>query len=276
LETFKKTIDVKEIIRQKSPKLYRFLPGFLLNYIKRKLHEDKVNDCLWINRNKYGLEFNQACLDYVGVTVTWEGLENIPATGGVIIASNHPLGGIDGMAFIHAVSQKRKDARFIVNDILTNMKNFGDLFIGVNKVGASPGEALRNVDALYASDSATLIFPAGLVSRKQNGVVKDLEWKKSFITKAIQNNKSVIPVFIEGKNSNFFYNLAMWRKRLGIKANIEMFFLVDEMIKQKNQTLKIKFGKPITPESLEKPRPRTHLQYAQEIKEIVYKMGEGK
>jgi len=276
LEPAKKAIDIEEIIRAKNPRLYQFLPGFILRYIKRKIHEDKVNDCLAINKDKYGFEFNEACLQYIGATVIWEGLENIPTNGGVIIAANHPLGGLDGMALVHAVSQKRKDAKFIVNDILTNMKNFGDIFIGVNKVGSTGGETLRAVDALYESEAAVIIFPAGLVSRKQDGEVKDLVWKKSFITKAIQYNKPVIPVFIEGKNSNFFYNVALWRKRLGIKANIEMFFLADEMVKQKNQTIRLKFGTPITPESLEKPRPRTHLQYAQEIKEIVYKMGEAK
>jgi len=276
LEPAKKAIDIEEIIRAKNPRLYRLLPGFILRYIKRKIHEDKVNDCLAINKDKYGFDFNEACLKYIGATVVWEGLENIPATGGVIIAANHPLGGLDGMALVHAVGTRRKDAKFIVNDILTNMKNFGDLFIGVNKVGSTAGETLKAVDALYESTAAVIIFPAGLVSRKQNGVVKDLVWKKSFITKAIQYNKPVIPVFIEGMNSRFFYNFALWRKRLGIKANIEMFFLADEMVKQKNQTIRLKFGTPITPESLEKPRPRTHLQYAQEIKEIVYKMGEAK
>lgn len=274
MEEFKKTIDIDEIIKGKNPRLYRLLPRFVLNYIKRKVHEDKVNDCMWINRNKFGFEFNKACLDYVGTTVSYEGLENIPATGGCIVAANHPLGGLDGMALVHAVSQRRTDARFIVNDILTNMKNFGGVFIGVNKVGASASETLRKVEELYESTGTVIIFPAGLVSRKQNGIIRDLEWKKSFITKAIQYNKPVIPAYIGGQNSKFFYNFALWRKRLGIKANIEMFFLVDEMIKQKGQHIRIKFGTPIWPESLEKPRPRTHLQYAQEIKDLVYKMGE--
>jgi putative hemolysin len=273
-ETYRKSIDIEEIIRGKNARLYRLLPRFILNYIKRKLHEDDVNECLWINRHKFGFEFNEACLDFVGATVSWEGLENIPEEGGAIVAANHPLGGLDGMALVHAVSQRRKDSRFIVNDILTNMKNFGDVFIGVNKVVASASETLRKVENLYESNGVVVIFPAGLVSRKQNGVVKDLEWKKSFITKAIQYNKPVVPAFIEGKNSNFFYNFAMWRKRLGIKANIEMFFLADEMIKQKGHHIKIKFGKPVYPESLEKPRPRTHFEYAQEIKELVYKLGE--
>lgn len=274
MEEVKKFIDIEKIIQEKSPSLYKWLPGFVINYIKRKIHEDKVNECIWLNREKFGYDFNSGCLEYLGITVTYEGLENLPKTGGIIVVANHPLGGIDGMAMIHALSQARKDVRFIVNDILTNMKNFDPIFVGVNKVGVTSGEALRTVEALYSSDSVTFIFPAGLVSRKINGEIKDLVWKKSFVTKSILYNKPILPVYIEGKNSRFFYNFALWRKRLGIRANIEMFFLPDEMVKFKGRSINIKFGKPLYPEDLEKPRPRTHATYAQEIKEMVYKMGE--
>lgn len=277
MEDVKKFIDVDKIIKEKNPGLHRWLPKFVIRYIKRKIHEDTINDCIWKNRNKFGYEFNTACLEYLNVKITVEGLENLPKTGGAVVAANHPLGGIDGMACIHVLSQARKDVRFIVNDILTNMKNFGDVFVGVNKVGVSSQEALKRVDDLYASDQVCFIFPAGLVSRKQsNGEIKDLVWKKSFVTKSIMYNKPIIPVYIEGKNSDFFYNFAYWRKKLGIKANIEMFFLPDEMIKFNGKSIHIKMGKPIYPEDLEKPRPRTHATYAQEIKEMVYAMAEGK
>ncbi len=272
MEEVKKFIDIEKIIQEKSPRLYKWLPGFLINYIKRKIHEDKVNECIWLNREKFGYDFNSGCLEYLGIKVSYEGLENLPKTRGVIVAANHPLGGIDGMAMIHALSQSRKDVRFIVNDILTNMKNFDPIFVGVNKVGVTSGEVLRTIEALYSLASVRFIFPAGLVSRKIDGEIKDLVWKKSFVTKSILYNKPILPVYIEGKNSNFFYNFALWRKRLGIKANIEMFFLPDEMVKFKGKSIHIKFGKLMYPEDLEKPRPRTHAQYAQEIKEIVYKM----
>jgi len=274
MEEVKKFVDIDKIIQEKSPGVYKWLPRFIINYIKRKIHEDTINACIWDNRNKFGYEFNSACLKFLNINIVCEGLENLPKTGGIVVAANHPLGGIDGMAMIHALSQARQDVRFIVNDILTNMKNFDPIFVGVNKVGTTSADALRTVDALYASDGVCFIFPAGLVSRKQNGEIKDLVWKKSFVTKSILYNKPILPVYIEGKNSKFFYNFAMWRKRLGIKANIEMFFLPDEMMKFKNKSIKIKFGKPLYPEDLEKPRPRTHSQYAQEIKEMVYKMAD--
>ncbi len=272
MEEVKKFVDIDKIIREKSPGAYKWLPRFVINYIKRKIHEDAINQCIWDNRDKYGYEFNSACLKFLNINITYEGLENLPKTGGVVVASNHPLGGIDGIAMIHVLSQARQDVKFIVNDILTNMKNFSGIFIGVNKIGQTSGEALRVVEALYASDEVCFIFPAGLVSRKQKGEIKDLVWKKSFVTKSILYNKPILPVYIDGKNSNFFYTFAMWRKRLGIKANLEMFFLPDEMMKFNGKSIHIKFGKPLFPEDLEKPRPRTHAQYAQEIKEMVYRL----
>src|SRR6185295_11423923 len=129
-----------------------------------------------------------------------KGEEHIPLQGGFIMASNHPLGGLDALALLDVVSHRRKDLKFIVNDILLQLKNLKGLFIGVNKHGKNAQENLAAIDELYASDKGVLIFPAGLVSRKQNIVIKDLEWKKSFITKAKKHKRNVMPVHIEGKN----------------------------------------------------------------------------
>ena len=268
MEAFTKTIDIEQILKKKNKGLHKLIPGFILRYLKRKLHEDKINECVWINREKFGYEFNAACLHYVGAKVSWEGLENMPKTGGIILVANHPLGGIDGLAIIHAVTQVRRDVRSTVNDILTNLTNFQGVFVGVNKVGSTSVEALKAIDNFYASDGVSMVFPAGLVSRKQHNKIEDLEWKKSFVTKSILYNKPVLPVFVDGKNSAFFYNFALWRKRLGIKANIEMLFLPDEMFSLKNKNIHLKFGKLIMPEHFNKSK--THLQWAQEVKKIVY------
>ncbi len=142
--------------------------------------------------------------------------------------------------------------------------------MAVNKVGANSKETLKLIEDAYSSEAAVLVFPAGLVSRKQKGKVEDLEWKKSFISKAIEHKKPIIPVYTEGKNSKFFYNLALWRKRFGIKANVEMFFLADEMVKQKGQTIRIFFGKPISYETFDKSR--SHHEWAQLVKRFVYEM----
>jgi putative hemolysin len=219
-------------------------------------------------KDLYGHDFNREGLNYVGAKVKWHGLENIPSKGKVIVAANHPLGGLDGMALIHAVSQVRKDTVFFVNDVLKNLDNYGDLFVGVNKVGNSSNSALKVVVDEYSTEKAILVFPAGLVSRKQKGKIRDLDWKKSFVSKALQYGSPIIPTYIHGQNSKFFYNFAMWRKRLGIKANIEMFFLPDEMFSQTNKDIHVQFGPPISHELLDDSK--TPKQWAQVIKAYIY------
>lgn len=263
-------IDIDALLREKNPKLHTFLPRFIINYIKKKLHQDFINEGISTNKDLYHLAFNNAAIDYLGAKVEWFGEENISELGGVIICSNHPLGGLDGIALIKAVSSRRKDIRFLVNDLLKNFKNFDTLFVAVNKLSSNTKESLKTIEDVYNSDEAVVVFPAGLVSRKQNGVIEDLSWKKSFISKAIARKKNIVPVFIDGSNTKFFYNLAWWRKRLGIKANIEMFLLADEMVKQKGKKIKIIFGREIPYHILD--QSRSHLLWAQTIKKFVYQL----
>ena len=269
----KKFIDLEEIIRNKNPRLLKILPSFLLNKIKKVIHEKDVNDFIARHGNKYDFDFADAIIKDFEVTVTVDGIENIPEKGGVIMASNHPLGGFDAMVLLHAISQKRKDVKFIVNDILLQLENLKNLFAGVNKLGKNSLELLSNIDKLYSSEMGIFIFPAGLVSRKQSGVIKDLEWKKSFVSKAKQHKKDIMPVYIDGKNSSRFYNLALWRKRFGINANIEMLFLVDEMYRQKGKTISVIFDKPISHNIFDKNF--TDKEWAEKIKEHVYSLASG-
>lgn len=243
----KKFIEIEKVLRDKAAGLYKFLPRFAINWLKRKLHEDNINAAMNHLEPYAGLEFNSEALKWLGVKVEVFGAENLPKTGGVIVASNHPLGGLDGMSLIKAMGDVRPDVRFIVNDVLKNLKNYGEVFVGVNKVGGKSRESLQFVEQVYATDVAMLVFPAGLVSRKFSVGIRDLEWNKSFINKAIKYSKPIVPVFIEGENSKFFYSFARWRKRLGIKGNLEMLFLPDEMFSQRGNTIKIHFGKVIEP-----------------------------
>ncbi len=242
-----KFVDIEKVLKEKAATLYKFLPRFVINWLKKKLHEDDINNAMTHLHPYYGLDYNSETLKYLGVKVETFGAENLPKSGGVIIASNHPVGGLDGLSLIKATGEVRGDVRFIVNDVLKNLKNFGEVFVGVNKVGGKSRDSLQFIEKVYSTECAILVFPSGLVSRKFPEGIRDLEWNKSFINKAIKYNKPIVPVFIEGQNSNFFYNFAKWRKRFGIKGNLEMLFLPDEMFKQKGNTIKIHFGKPIEP-----------------------------
>ncbi len=264
----KKFIDIEKILQQKAYKLYRWLPRFAINWLIKTLHENEINHAMEALKDEKGLEFNRKGLDMLGAKVESINSELIPKTGSIVIAANHPLGGLDGMSLIKSVGEKRPDVRFFVNDILKNLKNYGEIFVAVNKVGSSSAGSLRTMEEVFRTECALLFFPAGLVSRKQNGLVRDLRWKKSFVTQAIDHKRMIQPVFIEGENSKFFYNFAMWRKRIGIKANIEMLFLPDEMFKARKETIKIHYSKPFDSSILDDSK--THIQWADLIYQYIY------
>jgi putative hemolysin len=261
-------IDLEKILNEKNPSLAKWMPTFVLNWLKRTIHQDEVNFALRESEGIKDIDFANWTLTHLQASTSSQGNENIPKEGGVIIASNHPLGGLDGVAMMKEVGKSRTDIRFIINDILTNLPNFDTIVVGVNKHGSNPREGLKAIDQAYTSGAAVLIFPAGLCSRKQEGVIKDLPWQKSFITKAQKNGLPIVPTYIEGKNSSWFYNLSLWRKRLGIKANIEMLYLVDEMYRQKGQRMHLTFGKPIPAAVFDKTRKPD--EWAQLLKAFIY------
>ena len=267
---FEKFIDIKEIIRKKNPALTKMMPGFVISLMKRLIHEDEVNRIIFDYRHRHGLAFVRSILEDMKVSYSIEGLENIPANGRYIFASNHPLGGFDGLTLMDAIGTVFPDIRFIVNDILLNLKNFEPVFVPVNKHGRQSTEYARKIDETYSSAAQVLYFPAGLCSRKINGKIVDLKWNKNFIQKAVQYQRDVVPVYFEGRNSNFFYNLANLRKRLGIKANIEMIFLVNEFFKQKGQHLRLHFGTPIPHTTFNKSE--NYSFWAALVREKVYSL----
>ncbi|MFH1160124.1 MAG: 1-acyl-sn-glycerol-3-phosphate acyltransferase [bacterium] len=274
MENNENLIDIDRVIASKNPTLLKLIPGFVIRYMKRIVHQDGINDYIYRNREKIGLAFVDAILREFGADIrirdTGYGIRIIKPGGRYIIAANHPLGGLDGMALIQAVGRVRPDLVFPVNDILMNVPGLQPLFIPINKHGKNT-ENVSIIDETFASDKVILYFPAGLVSRKQRGgVIRDLEWKKTFITKARKYRRDVIPVYISGRNSDFFYNLANWRKRLGIKANLEMLYLVDEMVKQKDKPIRLTFGEPIPYITFDKSK--TDTQWAAWVKERVYSL----
>jgi len=260
-------LDIDRVIANKNPGLLKALPRFVLNYLKKVVHQNELNEIVRNNRNLFGLDFLEACLNGFGVKIIFSGLENIPVQGRWVVASNHPLGGLDGMALMWVIGKIRKDIVFPVNDILMNIPNLQGLFTPINKHGSNASN-VKAIDETFASDKALLYFPAGLCSRKQKGEICDLDWKKSFITKSRLHKRDIIPCFIKGRNSNWFYNLARVRSFLKIKANIEMFFLVDEMFKQRNREIVITFGKPISYTIFDKKN--SDLNWAQKLKKYIY------
>lgn len=269
-----KTIDITDILRGKMGSKAKFVPSPLVKWLKHIVHQDEVNKYLWDSRHLTGVEWLEDCMRYLDMTLEIVGKENLPDKDDgklYTFVSNHPLGGEDGVA-LGAVIGRHYDGRFryLVNDLLMNLPGLAPLCIPINKTGSQSRSFPAMVEAGFRSDNHMLMFPAGLCSRRINGEIRDLPWKKTFITKSVETHRDVVPIHFGGRNSDFFYTLANVCKALGIKFNIAMLFLVDEMYKNVHKSFRIAIGKPIPWQTFDKSR--TPAQWAQYVQDEVYKL----
>ncbi len=269
------TVDVDQIIRAKAGSKYKYFPRFVISWLKKTLHQDEVNEFLTGRGNgKYGQDFLDECVRYLEMDLKVVGLDRLPSNEGgryYTIVSNHPLGGEDGVA-LGSILCHKYDSRikYLVNDVLMNLKGLAPLCIPINKTGSQSRNFPKMVETAFQSDNNVLMFPAGLCSRKQGGVIRDLDWKKTFITKSIEYRRDVIPVHFSGQNSERFYRIANLCKALHIKVNLAMLFLVDEMYKNVGKSFTVTFGEPIPWQTFDKSK--THAEWAQWVKEKVYEL----
>ncbi|MFQ3579382.1 MAG: 1-acyl-sn-glycerol-3-phosphate acyltransferase [Bacteroidales bacterium] len=265
-----KFIDLEKIIKQKNPRLYFFLPKFLIRLLKKIVHQDEFNNDVNSLRPNKGIDFLKATLKLFDFKAQVFGIDELPKEGRYIFVSNHPLGGPDGIVLHCTVNDKFPGSYFMVNDILMHLPGMESCYLPLNLFGPNSKEYGKKIDEVFESDSQIIIFPAGLVSRPIGSKIIDLEWKKTFITKAVKYKRDIIPVYIDKTNSKFFYRVAKFRKFLGIKLNIEMLFLVDELYKHKHAIIPLYFGKPISYTTFDNTRKPD--EWAAFVKEIVYEL----
>lgn len=269
-----KTIDINDILKSKMGSKAKYVPAPLVKWLKHIVHQDEVNKYLWDSRNLTGVEWLEDCMRYLDMTLDIVGKENLPDKNDgklYTFVSNHPLGGEDGVA-LGAVIGRHYDGKFryLVNDLLMNLPGLAPLCIPINKTGSQSRSFPAMVESGFRSDNHMLMFPAGLCSRRINGKIHDLPWKKTFVTKSVETHRDVVPIHFGGRNSDFFYTLANICKALGIKFNIAMLFLVDEMYKNVHKSFRIAIGKPIPWQTFDKSR--TPAQWAQYVQDEVYKL----
>ena len=264
-------IDIDKVLREKAPKYYKYIPKFVVSYLKRIVHQEELNVFLRESKDKVGVDFLKACLEFLDANIVVKGEENLPTEGLYTFVSNHPLGGQDGVALGYVLGSFYKGkVKYMVNDLLMNLQGLAPLCIPINKTGKQAQAFPRMVEAGFASNDQLIMFPAGLCSRRQNGVIRDLDWKKTFIVKSVQAQRDVVPIHFEGRTSNFFYNLANVCKFLCIKINIAMLYLADEMLKNRHKTFTVTIGKPISWQTFDKSK--TPAEWAAYVKDIVYKL----
>ena len=268
------TIDIDEIVRGKAGAKARFVPRFVLSWLKRIIHQDEVNEFILGEGDKQGMPWLDDCMEYLGTTLNVKGLENLPddSDGRLFtFVSNHPLGGPDGVALGHLLGH-RYDGRikYLVNDLLMNLHGLAPFFVPINKTGKQSRDFPRLVEAVFNSPNHIIMFPAGLCSRRINGQIHDLPWQKTFITKSVETRRNIVPIRFNGRNSDFFYRIANVGKRLGLKFNIAMLYLVDELYKNRGKTFDVTIGKPIPYSTFDKSRKPQ--EWAAYVEDIVYKL----
>ena len=268
------TIDIDEIVRGKAGAKARFVPRFVLSWLKRIIHQDEVNEFILGEGDKQGMPWLDDCMEYLGTTLNVKGLENLPddSDGRLFtFVSNHPLGGPDGVALGHLLGH-RYDGRikYLVNDLLMNLHGLAPFFVPINKTGKQSRDFPQLVEAVFNSPNHIIMFPAGLCSRRIGGQIHDLPWQKTFITKSMETQRDIVPIRFDGRNSDFFYRIANVGKRLGLKFNIAMLYLVDELYKNRGKTFDVTIGKPIPYSTFDKSRKPQ--EWAAYVEDIVYKL----
>ena len=263
-------IDVDKVLRTRLPKHYRYIPRFLVRWLERAICQDRLNTILEKMADKNSVDAATVALDEMGITVNAFGLDELPL-GRYMFVSNHPLGGLDGLALISLLGNRyERNIKFLVNDLLMAVTPLRGVFLPVNKYGRQSREAASEIDVALSSDNQIITFPAGLCSRMQpDGSIADLPWQKAAVVHAVNYQRDIVPIYFDARNSSFFYRFAKWRKRLGIKFNIELIFLPKEMLKQSGSTLHFVVGKPIAWSSFDAHAPKRE---AARLRDIVYSM----
>ena len=264
-------IDIETIIRKRAGSKAKYIPRFVYSWLRRFIHQDFIN--AYLRQGREGVDFCQGTIDYLGVSLEVEGEENLPSPtdGYCTFVSNHPLGAIDGVT-LGAILGKHYDGhiRYLVNDFLMNLSGLAPLCVPVNKIGKQSAHNLAEmVEQIYSGDNHVILFPAGLCSRRINGVIQDVPWHKSFITKSRVHQRNIVPIHFIGQNSKRFYRVANFCKFFHL-PNFAMALLPDEMYRSRGGHYTVRIGKPIPWESL--TREKSTMEWAQFVREQVYKL----
>jgi len=263
-------IDLDVIVREKAGKKARYIPQFVINLLKRIIHQEFIN--IYLRRGYMGVDFCKHCVEYVGVNVKVEGRENLPTDGRYYtFVSNHPLGAIDGVTLGWVIGEQYNGKiKYLVNDLLMSLKGLAPLCVPINKLGKQARNFPAMVESAFSGDNHVVMFPAGLCSRKMDdGQIRDVAWGKTFVTKSIQHQRDIIPIHFEGQLSNRFYRVARFCKKCHL-PNFAQILLPDEMYRSRGNTYTVKIGKPIAWQTFDKSH--TAMEWAQWVQNKVYEI----
>jgi 1-acyl-sn-glycerol-3-phosphate acyltransferase len=269
-----KVIDVELALQEKIPDIYKKIPGVLIRLMEKVIRQADMNRMIHESSHLNGIPLVDWVLDQFGVNIVVKGKKLIPKKGRYIYPANHPIGGLDGLAIVSVVAKIHPLIKFVANDLLRVIKGFDSISLYIARFGQINRRNAILINKTLASEAQLLVQPAGTVSKRNPVKIRDLAWNKFFIHKAIQYKRDVIPIHVQARNSRLFYNIASFRKIFRIKSNLEMFLLPREMFNKSGETITITFGIPIAYKTFDDSR--THLEWAQKVREYVYVLGSEK
>ncbi len=269
-----KVIDVELALQEKIPDIYKKIPGVLIRLMEKVIRQADMNRMIHESSHLNGIPLVDWVLDQFGVNIVVKGKKLIPKKGRYIYPANHPIGSLDGLAIVSVVAKIHPLIKFVANDLLRVIKGFDSISLYIARFGQINRRNAILINKTLASEAQLLVQPAGTVSKRNPVKIRDLAWNKFFIHKAIQYKRDVIPIHVQARNSRLFYNIASFRKIFRIKSNLEMFLLPREMFNKSGKTITITFGIPIAYKTFDDSR--THLEWAQKVREYVYVLGSEK
>jgi putative hemolysin len=237
-------ISIQREIQAKYPTLDK---KAFIDFLKKVIHEDKINAFLEENSHLTGFEFVDAILEHFNfdVVISQNQIQNIPTSGSVVIIANHPLGALDGLMLLKTIGNIRKDVKIVANDFLSQFKQLDSLLLKVNNFNSTQTkEDIKAIHDELKSGHAVIIFPCGEVSRAGLKGIEDTKWYKGFLTFALNSKSPILPIHIKAKNSWLFYTVS------AINKKISTLLLSNEMFNKQNKKAIITIGELVPYESI--------------------------
>ncbi|MDU6659058.1 MAG: GNAT family N-acyltransferase [Capnocytophaga sp.] len=241
-------VSAKEVAKAINIDKLGFLGTFGGWALMKLLRISKLNAIY--NRNKHfeGLDFLNKLLDEFEIKfeIPEEDFKNIPKEGAFITISNHPLGGIDGILLLKLLLEKRPDFKIMANFLLQRIEPLAPYVLPVNpfedrKDAKSSVVGFKHTIAHLKEGKPLGLFPAGEVSvTKEGQLIVDKPWEEAAMKLAKKVKVPIVPIYFHAKNSKLFYFLA------SISDTLRTAKLPSELLTQKERTIYIRIGKPIS------------------------------
>lgn len=268
-------INIDSVVETYFPKSVTRKPLLskpLVAFLRMLFHEKEFKQFEQDFPHIEGIDFVEHVLDYFNFSysIRSDEIERISPSGRLVIVANHPIGSLDGLALLKLIYSIRRDVKVVGNQVLSHVEPLESLLLPVDNMNRKTAKAnVKAIDEHLQNEGAVIIFPAGEVSRFGPSGIKDGSWNSGFLKFASKANAPILPLFIDGKNSTFFYSLSL------IAKPISTLWLIREMFKQAQNHVDIRIGKAITHDDYI-PLLQNRDKLTKKFKRHVYDLGKKK